>query len=146
MSNKCELCNLDFAKGESNPYSCQEFFKNDEFAVVYIFEEKLFMAIPLEYIDPRTRKHNELRKAMEDQLFKASYEFYASLEFDSHWGCPDQDSVELAGVKDPPCRLCAVSHKASHNGCTHGGDRRERRVILKNEETLQRLKKIGVIE
>ena len=146
MDNKCELCNLDFTEEESNPYICQEFFKNDEFAVVYLFEEKLFIAIPLEYIDPRTKKHNELRKAIEDQLFKASYEFYASLEFDTHWGCPDQDDVELAGVKNPPCRLCAVSHKMSHGKCGHDRFSQERRVIFKNEETLQRLKKIGVIE
>ena len=146
MNDKCELCNLSFTEEESNLYICQEFFKNDEFAVVYLFEEKLFIAIPLEYIDPRTRKHNELRKAMRDQLFKASYEFYASLEFDTHWGCPDQDNVELAGVKNPPCRLCAVSHKTSHGGCAHGDFHQKKRVILKNEETLQRLKKIGVIE
>jgi len=145
MNNKCELCNLDFIEKGSNPYVCQEFFKNDEFAVVYVFDVKLFMAIPLEYIDPRTKKHNELRKTMEDQLFKASYEFYASLEFNMHWGCPDQNNVELAGVKNPSCRLCAVSHKASHDGCGHDSHQK-RRVTLKNEETLQRLKKIGVIE
>jgi hypothetical protein len=111
-----------------------------------MFDEKLFMAIPLEYIDPRTKKHNELREEIKTQLFKTSYEFFANVEFHMHWGCPEQDAMDLAGVKEPPCRLCAVSHKIDHNGkCSHDF-RKQSRVILENEQFLQKLIKIGVIE
>ena len=107
-----------------------------------MFDEKIFIAVPLEYIDPRTKKHNELRDKMKEQLFKIAYEYYESLDFHMHWGCPEQDPIKLAGVKKPSCRLCLIVHKEKEASCGHN----DKRVILENEKTLQKLKKIGVIE
>jgi hypothetical protein len=138
-SDKCKLCNLE-SIGE-------EHFKDDDITIVsHILDgSRVFMAVPLDYVDPRTKRHNELREKMEAQLFQAYYQFNLDLDFHIHWSCPYSNPIDLAGVKEPSCRLCAATHRLSHNSCGHGHIERKR-ILAQNEAVLQKLKKIGIIE
>jgi hypothetical protein len=69
----CELCDLKVIE--------EEYYRNTDFVIISCMNCHVPMVVPFEHVDPKANGYERLRERMENELFKAAFEFYGNLNF-----------------------------------------------------------------
>ena len=74
LNNNCELCKLNTIE--------KEFYRDEDFVVISCMSCHVPMVVPFEHIDPtHSNDYEKLKERMENELFKAGFNFYGNLNF-----------------------------------------------------------------